>query len=235
MSDHERIQQLLPAYALAAVTAEEADEVQSHLDGCGACSDELGTLLEMAVALEGERTPPSGVWERIVREIDDRQALATVTDLSERRIGRGLSLLAGIAASAALVFAGFLVARLTDGDPLDEQAVVAAAENAARQKGSVVAEFVVEETTVAELVLTVDGKGFVIPNENLPTLDPSRTYQLWVINADAAVISAGVLGADPDPAPFTWTGEVTGLALTTEVAGGVVSSEGDVVSMVTDL
>lgn len=37
------------------------------------------------------------------------------------------------------------------------------------------------------------------------------------------------------PATFTWTGEVTGFAPTREVAGGVVSSEGDVVSVIADL
>ena len=235
MTDHRRIEELLPIYVLGAVTPRETAAVQSHLDRCNRCSDELGTLLEAASALEGDRTPPAGVWERIAEEIDDGRAIATVTDLTERRIGRGLSLLAGVAAAAALVFVGFFLARLTDVDPLGEQAVLAAAENAARQEGAIVAEFLADETPIAELVLTADGKGFVIPNENLPSLDASRTYQLWVINTDEAVISAGVLGSDPAPAPFTWTGDVAGLALTREVSGGVVSSEGDVVSVVTDL
>ena len=235
MTDHQRIEALLPVYALGAVTPEETTAVQSHLIRCTRCSDELGTLLETASALEGDRTPPSGLWKRIAEEIDDGQAVATVTDLTNRRIGRGLSLLAGVAAAAALVFVGFFLARLTDADPLGEQAVLAAAENAARQEGAIVAEFLVDETPVADLVLTADGKGFVIPNENLPPLEASRTYQLWVINTDEAVISAGVLGSNPAPAPFTWSGDVAGLALTREVAGGVVSSEGDVVSVVTDL
>ena len=43
---------------------------------------------------------------------------------------------------------------------------------------------------------------------------------------------AGVLGNEPVPSRFTWTDDVAGFALTREVAGGVVSSEGDVVSVV---
>lgn len=209
--------------------------MRSHLEGCESCSEELGVLLTTAAALGGDRTPPSGVWERIVAEIDETAPVATVTDLTERRTLRGLSLLAGVAAAVALVFAGFAAARLSDRDSLGNEAVVAAAEDAARQEGSIVTQFLVDETAVAELILTEDGEGFVIPTDNLPALEESRTYQLWVINTDEAVISAGVLGSNPAPAPFTWAGEVAGLALTREVAGGVVSSEGDVVSVVTDL
>jgi hypothetical protein len=55
-----------------------------------------------------------------------------------------------------------------------------------------------------------------------------------VINDIEDVISAGVLGNEPAPATFTWTGDTTGFALTREVAGGVVSSAGDVVSVITD-
>lgn len=235
MTEHQRIEELLPVYALGAVEPEEAAAVQSHLDTCTSCLEELGILLTTASALEGDKAPPAGVWEGIAEETDDRHPIATVTNITERKMGRGLSLFAGVAAAAALVFVGFFLARLTDADALGEQAVMAAAENAARQEGAIVAEFLVDQTPVAEVILTADGKGFVIPDENLPTLDASRTYQLWVINTDEAVISAGVLGSNPSPAPFTWTGEVTGLALTREVAGGVVSSEGDVVSAVTDL
>jgi hypothetical protein len=235
VADHEELKDLLPAYALGAVTADEASLVQSHLVSCASCAQELGLLLTTAAGLEGDTTPPSGVWKRIAAEIEETDQVAPVTDLGERRKRRGLSLIAGVAAAVALVFAGFIVARLSDRDPLGDQAVLAAAEDASRQEGSIVTEFLVDGTPVAGLVLTGDGKGFVIPTDSLPVLDESMTYQLWVINTAEAVISAGVLGRNPAPAAFTWTGDVAGLALTREVAGGVVSSEGDVVSAVTDL
>ena len=44
-------------------------------------------------------------------------------------------------------------------------------------------------------------------------------------------ISAGVLGNEPGAARFSWAGDVAGFALTREVSGGVVSSEGDSVSV----
>lgn len=68
---------------------------------------------------------------------------------------------------------------------------------------------------------------------SMSPIETSRTYQLWVINDTEDVISAGVLGNDPAPALFTSTGDVAGFALTREVAGGVVSSEGGVGALIT--
>jgi glucose-6-phosphate 1-dehydrogenase len=80
------------------------------------------------------------------------------------------------------------------------------------------------------VVLTSDGEGFVIPSDLSP-LDEERTYQLWVLTPDELPISAGVLGNDPAPSRFTWSGGVAGFALTREVAGDVESTAGDVVSV----
>jgi hypothetical protein len=56
-----------------------------------------------------------------------------------------------------------------------------------------------------------------------------------VINDTDDVISAGVLGPEPAPSTFRWSGPIAGFALTREVAEGVVSSAGDVVSVIADL
>ena len=66
---------------------------------------------------------------------------------------------------------------------------------------------------------------------DLAPLDEARTYQLWVLTPDELAISAGVLGNDPAPSRFTWSGDVAGFALTREVAGGVETTAGDVVSV----
>lgn len=73
-----------------------------------------------------------------------------------------------------------------------------------------------------------------LPTESLPALAVDRAYQLWVINDEGAVVSADLLGHTPAPSTFTWTGTVTGFALTREIAGGVVSSHGDVVSVISE-
>lgn len=234
MSEHEQLQELIPIYALGALTRSEAARVQAHIEGCSVCLDELGIHLSTAAALDGRREPPAGVWEVIVEQVGEPR-IPQLVDLSARRAGRVARYLLAAAAAVALVFSGAVIAQLVDDDAIGAPELLAAAEEATNRPGSVVTDFMVDEISVARLVLTSEGQGFIVPTDELPTLDESRTYQLWVINAQEAVISAGVLGNLPGPSVFTWSGEIVGLALTREVAGGVVSSEGDVVSVVTDL
>jgi anti-sigma-K factor RskA len=225
---------LVALYALDALAAEERDDFERHLQSCAECEASLARHRSAATALVPDGPASDATWERIsaaiATEADDRAGVV--------RLRRDLSnavwkTVAGIAAAAAFVFAGFA---LSGGDPdrMSSEGIVAAAEEVAAEPGTFVGDFVVEDVSVARVVLSSDGRGFVIPTEELVALDPERTYQLWVINDIEEVISAGVLGNDPAPATFTWTGETTGFALTREVAGGVISSAGDVVSVITD-
>ena len=78
------------------------------------------------------------------------------------------------------------------------------------------------------------GRGLVIAANNLPALRPGRTYQVWVLPATGAPISAGLLAPDasglatvsyetaPDlPVP-------AGVAVSEEPAGGVAAPTGDI-------
>ncbi len=233
MTEHEQLRELIPIYALGALTPDEARGVEAHLDSCPECFDELSVHLTTAAALDGRQEPPSAIWERVSLQIAEPRELQVV-DLAERRSRKFTTGLLSVAAAIALVFAGAVFSRVVEDDGIGEDDVVAAASEAAGRPGSVVTDFLVDDKSVARLVLTTEGQGFVIPTDELESLGDARTYQLWVINAEEAVISAGVLGSSPGPSVFTWSGEVTGLALTREVAGGVVSSEGDVVSVTTD-
>lgn len=199
--------------------------------------DELATHLTTAASLNGDQAPPSGMWDRISAVIDPYTLSNTVVDLEGRRARgpRGWGRPIGVAAAVVVVIAGVVLAQITGGGLLEGSAVVAAAEHAAERDGSIVADLVAGDLTVARIILTQDGHGFVLPLEGLEPLDESRTYQVWVINTNEDVISAGAIGNDPGPSIFTWAGDVAGFALTREVAGGVVSSAGDVVSVVTDL
>ncbi len=74
-----------------------------------------------------------------------------------------------------------------------------------------------------EVVIEDDGTGYVIA-DTLPRLDTDRTYQLWLI-VDDRVVSAGLLGNDPGVVQFRGEGNINGIAISNEVAGGVVVSE----------
>lgn len=137
-----------------------------------------------------------------------------------------------VAAALALVLGVVTVVQRQElAEMAGPQGIIAAAEDAAATPGAIVGDFTTESGVVGRVILTPDGEGYILPTD-LEPLPSDRTYQLWVITSDEVVISAGVLGNDPGPARFTWTGEVAGFALTREVAGGVISSAGDVVSVV---
>jgi hypothetical protein len=227
MMVHDRLLEMVDLYALDALPSEEMTEVERHLHGCPACEAELADALSVAASLIPDSDPPNHVWDRVVSQLDSLDGGPVV--LRPRRALRWTAITA-IAAAMAIALAG-LLSMASDG----QKTSIAAAEEARAKTGSVVASFVVGDETLAEVILTPEGQGYVLPTEELASLDASRTYQLWVITPDELVISAAVLGNAPSPSTFTWRGEVSGFALTREVDGGVPVSAGDVVSVVTGL
>lgn len=226
MMVHDRLLEMVDLYALDALPAGEETELERHMDGCPSCEAELATALSVTAALIPDSEPPDHVWDRIVSELDPPHG-GLVVLWRHRRFH--WSTVTTIAAVILIALAGLLMT--SNG----QDTVVAAAESARAESGSVVADLVMDDVTLVRVVLTAEGQGYVLPTETLASLDASRTYQLWVITSDEQVISAGVLGNAPVPSTFTWQGDVSGFALTREVAGGVPASAGDVVSVVTDL
>jgi anti-sigma-K factor RskA len=230
--DHDQVLELVPLYALDALDEVDAREVEAHVATCDSCASELAVHHTVSAGLSVDEPPPSGVWERIAGDITDPDA-DTVIDLgSERQQKRSrITWLTVVAAIAALLLGAVAIFQTAANNELTgPEGIVAAAEAAAQEPGAIVTEFTTESGTIGQVVLTADGEGYVIPSE-LEPLGPDRTYQLWVITPDEVAISAGVLGSEPGPSRFTWTAGVAGFALTREVAGGVVSSAGDVVSV----
>jgi len=79
-----------------------------------------------------------------------------------------------------------------------------------------------DSKVAVETAILPDGTGFVV-NSNLSHLPPSETYQLWgVVGVDR--IFLGLLGNQPQVSMFRAEKGVTGLAVTAERAGGVVTS-----------
>jgi anti-sigma-K factor RskA len=227
---HEQIKELVPLYALDALEADEFSTVEAHVGSCPDCAAEIDDSRAVAASLVPDAPAPAAVWDRIVETIDEETLPPPAISLDARR-ARRFGTLATVAAAMALVLAGVLVSQLD----LIRDPIAAAAERAASEQGTFVDDFLVEGQPVAKVILTDDGRGYILPSDNLPALSVDRAYQLWVINDVGVVISAGVLGHRPAPATFTWTGGVSGFALTREVAGGVISSAGDVVSVIADI
>ena len=233
---HQDIQELLGVYALDAVDPDEADLIEVHLRECPRCRAEVVAHRETAAVLahSGSSAPP-GVWERIAGNLEEAPPqldLAKVVALKPRRRSIPLPIAAAVAAMAAAVIAvlGVQVDHLddrTDGleaalgsKGLDQAVQVALFDESARR----VDLRSTDGVTLAQAVVRENGEAYFVP-QALPALSAEETYQLWAIIDDQAV-SVGVLGSHPGVSAFKVAGSgVTILAVTTEEAGGVISSK----------
>ncbi|MGH9038822.1 MAG: anti-sigma factor domain-containing protein [Acidimicrobiia bacterium] len=227
------IDELLGAYALNAVSAEERLLVEAHLDHCDECRTEVIQHCSVAALLAPPEPACDEIWDRLVAALEDTPPpleLAPVVALADRR-RRSVRVLAGMTAAAAAVIAilGFRVVdqdRRLDGmqsamaaDDVQSAALAALASPAA----TTVDLRTSEGEAAAQVAVLPDGRGYLLA-DGLPALAADRTYQLWAL-IDGERISAGTLGTAPTAAAFHVGGKVEGFALTEEDAGGVVASK----------
>ena len=232
----QELEDLLGAYALDAVDGEEREQVDAYLDREPAARTRVAEYREATALLAQPSTEaPVDLWQRIEESLDEHRAPqgSTVVAIKTRRSRTRRRLSVGIAAAAAAVLIAVLGVVVRKDDRIDQLAdrvndrgggVLAAARNAVDDpRAERVALTSPDGGTEARIVYLPDGEGYLL-DDNLATLVPGRTYQLWALVGDRRAprpISAGVLGADPGVAAFKVAGPVVGFAITDEVAPGV--------------
>jgi alkylhydroperoxidase family enzyme len=243
MTTHEDLEELLGVFALDALDADEAELVSRHLATCPRCRAEVADHREVAGMLGymGQEAPV-GVWDRIAANLGDAPpavrldrvpgtgAGAVVPITAARRTRRVRALVAAASAVAAAVIAvlGVQVVRLDNKtSSLSSQMAgpnMAEVQAALRQPGTkqVALRPLSGGKAVVDAVIKPDGSGYIYGSD-LPPLASDRTYQLWGVVGDNR-ISYGVLGNAPGIEPFRVSDGISALAITDEVAGGVVTS-----------
>lgn len=239
---HGDVKDLLGVYALDAVDGEEREAVEQHLDHCPACRAEVADHREVAAFMAAGWMPaPEGVWDRIAGALEETppsMGLGSVVPLGaarerrrERRMGP-FRVAAAVGVAAVLAVTGFLGAKVVDtSDKVNrvDAALQAAdlervAEAAARRDDARPVSLRSSDGRLsADAVLLSDGSGYLV-RSNLPELPSDRSYQLWAVMGTAK-ISVGVLGPSAGPVAFRAAGDVSALAITEEVAGGVIVSQ----------
>lgn len=239
MNDHDQIAELLGAYALDAVEEDERALVEAHLEVCEECRSEVDRHRAVASLLSISSEPaPASLWDRVREEIEPGPGAehASVTPLRRRWMP------AAAAAAVAAVLAGVVVIQTNRITRLDtelaaaNQTVVELEATIAAGDLDPVAELVASSPEAMVLTLTgpagngtvvllPDGTGFLLRHDLEPLPPSERTYQLWAVQA-GEVISAGILGADPEVVAFhVDPATLEGLVITEEEAGGVAVSE----------
>ncbi|MGH9920219.1 MAG: anti-sigma factor domain-containing protein [Nitrososphaerales archaeon] len=247
--DHDQIAELLGAYALDAVEADEAAIIEEHVEHCARCAAELASLREVTglIANSGGDASPR-LWDAISARIDRpsegaeapaiRHLFAkddhTRHSTRSRRWPARRPLILGAVAAGLLVIAGLgvQVGRLDHKvnqlqAVSEKQAITQAADLALSdpQAHRVALEAAHSSgPIVAQIAILPSGTAFLV-NQRLPTLASDQTYQLWG-QVGQELISLGVLGTAPGYVSFHVdpAAAVTSFAVTVEHEGGVVRS-----------
>jgi anti-sigma-K factor RskA len=226
---HDEIQELLGAFALDAVDADEALHVEDHLRDCARCRAEVAAHRETAAMLvDSFVEPPAALWERVTASLEDAAPppldLARYTPRAARRRPPALRLVAVAAALAGVLGLGTVTLQQQgrvdnlraelDHQELAVAALAAFDEPEARHATLRAADGSAE----IRAVVLRDGSGYLLA-ERLQPLTNGRVYQLWgMVGGDP--VPAGVLGADPGVATFRVPRETAALAISVERAGG---------------
>lgn len=228
------IEELLGAYALDAVSAEEARRVEDYLAINPKAAAEVREHREVATMLAFTgMDAPEGLWSRIEQELEGPAPepgpeLAKVMSIDEAPRRRFASIAPWVASTAAAAIIAFVAIGLADRASAPTDPLVAAYDVAEADRDSARATLAADGSTFeATAVIDQDGHGFIRAGE-LPSLGADMTYQLWgVVDTGAAepdVISLGIFGPNPELETFTTESPVLALAITIEQAPGVISN-----------
>lgn len=239
---HAEIEELLGAYALDALPADEVEAVELHLKECPRCLAEVRDHREVAALLAHTGADaPSGVWDRIAGTLEaeppalDMARVLPLVGHAPARRDRGVGWVRriGVAAVAASVLvAGALGVEVVRQDrriddiraALATSGINGAAAQAVFAPGAQKVTLQSDDGRVeVAAVLLPSGEGYLL-QDNLPALTEAETYQLWAL-VGGTTVSVGVLGSDPSVTAFRAPADTKLLALTAEKAGGVPVSQ----------
>jgi anti-sigma-K factor RskA len=212
---------LLAAYALDALDADERERFERHLDDCAECTEQLALLDEpvaaLAYAAEGP-VPPKELRDRII-EGARAEPRAAVIKLPRRNWA--LATVGGVAAAAAALAIGLGLWANSLSNSLDRE----------RSAKSALDQLLSENATAKPLI---GANGSLIVSRNgraailvcgLANAPSSKTYEAWVISGNSPE-PAGLFNGGSGCSPVFLTQRVpknATVAVTLEGAGGATS------------
>jgi anti-sigma-K factor RskA len=239
-AEHEEILELIPAYALNSLDADEATLVGRHLPGCELCQAELRAyeaLVDVLPLATPEMQPSPDLKDRLMTQIKSEPAPDTAVQPEPKRNWRQRlneafqNLLSGprwrpVAWSATLL----MVIALVVGNVLQWQQANSPDPNSWRRIRLSGSEIAPEARGI--IYISADGRNGTIIVDQLPQLDTDQQYQLWLIQ-DGQRTSGAVFSVDQDgyrglqiesPRPLQ---EYGAFGITIEPAGGSPSPTGE--------
>jgi anti-sigma-K factor RskA len=252
MDPRERVEELLPFYALDALSDEERVLVEQHLAEHPEARQEVEEMRRAAAALPYEAVPvepPPHIKRALLNRLEASTPRPAALERSRRRLSfenlfRVLSLGAATIAVLWVVALNVQVARL-------QRQIAALQENMAAQSASLaqIIENLPQQNPVitvslkgtevqpeaqGQLIANPDSQSAVLAIAGLPQLEPGKTYQVWLIDAGGPV-SAGLLTVDEEGQGVLVVtspdaiGSFQSLGISVEPEGGSEQPTGDIV------
>jgi anti-sigma-K factor RskA len=179
---------LAGAYALDALSPQEADRFARHLAECPACQLEVPELQAAAAQLgvAAAEQPPDALRARVLGAAQATRQLPPV--VRRRWVSR---VLAAAAAVLLIVGLGLLALRpvLDDGGPAIDNHVMAVMHAPDARSSTTDVRGGGSITVISSRKMAAA----VVMGERLPRLDPLHDYQLWLVDRAGDVRSTGML------------------------------------------
>ena len=257
---HDALRELTGAYALGALRGEEKRALEAHLASCAECAAEVRGFRDVANGLGEavpQIDPPTALRARVVAHVESMASGSAARHASHSGSTQRFSRAGWLALAASLVAAvlGFYALSLRDRVQVLRQELADArerAENAERVVQTIQirvanlqrASEIVGASDVADIKMIGQGpgsaaygrafvsrsRGVAFMAQNLPPLEPGKTYQLWVVTKDKVAIPAGVFAPESTgSAAVTTTLQLpnaAAVAVTLEPAGGLPAPSG---------
>jgi anti-sigma-K factor RskA len=216
---------LVAAYALDALDADERERFDEHLAGCEECTEQLATLREpvAALAYAAEGPVPSAALRGRILEAARQEPRAPVIPLRRRNWGPAA---AGIAAVAAVAAIGLGLWANSLSNSLDrERSANAAYQHVVKLLGAKATSTPLNGAE-GSLLVADDGRAAIVVC-GLGRAPSEKTYEAWVIlSARSMPRPAGLFRGGSDCLPIELSRPVpkgATVGVTLERAGGATS------------
>lgn len=229
---HEETQELLPAYALGALDREEADLVAAHLEACPDCREELAAFEGVVGRLSQaapDKTPPAGLKSAVMARVQSAAHTPARPLAPATPRGEGVSWQPGAFLQRTLpvwaALSAVLILALALGNILLWQQLQATRQQPNGMRTVALRGTEAAPRAAASIVIGTDGRQGALVVDDLPPLDTSRQYQLWLID-DGQRTSGGVFSVDDYGYGVIWVysprplSEYSAFGVTVEPAGG---------------
>jgi anti-sigma-K factor RskA len=240
MNTHDELKANAAGYVLGSLDADEGRAFESHLAACAECAAEVASLRPVVGALATavpQVTPRAELRDRVLAAAGSRADLTTrphtVHDRKAPSAVMWLPLAAAIViAIGAVVYVARLQRQMGELQARFEQAQATTGVLAAPDLARIDLQGQTAAPNARARALWSRSRGLVFTAANLPPAPAGKTYQVWVVTAQAPV-SAGLLAPDPtggDTEYYMTPPDIASpvaVAVTLEPAGGVPAPTGE--------